>query len=334
MTSGALEKIVAQLFHLGAGQFGADVFGAGGVGGDEGEIDFVSLGAGEGDLGLFRLFLDALEGVGLFAEVHAVLAFELVENPVHDPVVPVVAAQMGVAIGGFDLENAVADFQDRDVEGAAAQVINRDFLVFLLVESVGQRGRGRLVNNAQDLQAGDASGVLGGLALGIVEIGGDGDDRLGDLFAQAHFGVGLELGEDHGRNFRRAELLGFAVHLDFHGDVAVGAGDHFVRDALEFLLHFAEFTAHEAFDGIDRVAGVGDGLPLGGVADQAFAGLGEGDHGRCGAFAFRVFQNHRFAAFHDGHARVGGSEINADNLRHNNSVSCFLSKLDAISFYN
>ena len=66
------------------------------------------------------------------------------------------------------------------------------------------------------------AGVLGGLALGIVEISGHGDDGLGDFFAEARFGVGLELGQNHRGNFRRAELLRLAVHFDFDGGVAVG----------------------------------------------------------------------------------------------------------------
>jgi hypothetical protein len=35
----------------------------------------------------------------------------------------------------------------------------------LLVQAVGERGRGRLVDDALDLEAGDLAGVLGGLAL-------------------------------------------------------------------------------------------------------------------------------------------------------------------------
>jgi hypothetical protein len=74
-----------------------------------------------------------LEGVRLLAQVHAVLFLKLVQNPIHDPAVPIVAAQVRVAVGGFDLEHAVADFQYRNIECAATQVIHGDFLVLLLV---------------------------------------------------------------------------------------------------------------------------------------------------------------------------------------------------------
>ena len=51
------------------------------------------------------------------------------------------------------------------------------------------------------------------------------------------------------------------------------AANHLVRNAFDLLLDFVEFAAHEALDRINRVARVGDGLPFGGVADQAFAGF-------------------------------------------------------------
>ena len=70
--------------------------------------------------------------------------------------VEVLAAEEGVAIGGLHLEHAVADFQDRDVESAAAKVVDRDRARSLLVQAIGERGRGRLVDDAQHFEAGDA----------------------------------------------------------------------------------------------------------------------------------------------------------------------------------
>jgi hypothetical protein len=75
-------------------------------------------------------------------------------------VVEVVAAQVGVAVGGLDLEDAVAQLQDRDVERAAAQVVDGDPLVLLFIQAVGQRGGRRLVDDPLDFQAGDAAASL------------------------------------------------------------------------------------------------------------------------------------------------------------------------------
>jgi hypothetical protein len=280
---GALEQRVGELLQPGAGEGLLDVLRPGGVGGDEGEVDVVGLGRGQGDLGLLGLLLEALEGVGLLAEVDAGVGLEFAQHPVDEGVVPVVAAEVGVAVGGLHLEHAVADLEHGDVERAAAEVIHGDLLVLLLVESVGERGGGGFVDDAQHLEPGDLAGVLGGLALGVIEIGGDGDDRLVDLFAELGFGVGLELGEDHRGDLGGAEALGFAVDVDLDGHVAVGGGDDLVGHALQFVLNLGELAAHETLDRENRVGRVGDGLAFGGLADQTLAILGEGHDGRGGA---------------------------------------------------
>ena len=70
--------------------------------------------------------------------------------------------------------------EDGDVEGAAAEVVDGEGAVLLALEAVGERRRGGLVEQAQHLEAGEAAGVLGGLALRVVEVGRHGDDRAAD----------------------------------------------------------------------------------------------------------------------------------------------------------
>ena len=118
---------------------------------------------------------------------------ELGREPVDDRLVEVVAAEVVVAGGRLDLEDAVADLEHGHVERAAAEVEDEDRLVGLLVEAVGQRGGGRLVDDALDVEAGDLAGVLGRLALVVVEVRGDGDDGAVDGLAEVGLGVGLEL---------------------------------------------------------------------------------------------------------------------------------------------
>jgi len=106
-----------------------------------------------------------------------VLLLHQLEEVLHNALVKVLAAQVGVPVGRDDLEHAVVDAKNRNVKGPAAQVENEDVLLarVLLVQAVGDgRGRG-LVDDAHDVEAGDGAGVLGGLALGVVEVGRDGD---------------------------------------------------------------------------------------------------------------------------------------------------------------
>src|SRR5205085_6325398 len=85
--------------------------------------------------------------------------------------------------------------------GAAAEVVYCDELFVVLVEPVGQSGRGRLVDDAAYVEAGEASGFLGGRALGVVEVRRHGDDRAFDRLAEEGFGGSLELAQDVRGNF-------------------------------------------------------------------------------------------------------------------------------------
>ncbi len=137
---------------------------------------------------------------------------ELGDDPLDDALIEVVAAEVGVAVGRLDLDDAFADFQDRDVERAAAEVVDGDRLVLLLVETVGQRRRGRLVDDAHDLEAGDLAGFLGGLALRVVEVGGHGDDGLASPRPEILLRGLLQLLQDHRGDFRRRVLLVERLH--------------------------------------------------------------------------------------------------------------------------
>ena len=55
---------------------------------------------------------------------------------------------MGVTVGRLHLDHAFAHLEDRDVEGTAAEVVDRDLLVGLLVQAVRQGRRRGLVDQA------------------------------------------------------------------------------------------------------------------------------------------------------------------------------------------
>ena len=313
----AVDEVGHQVLELGARQRGHEVLGvAVGVDGDVGQVDLGRARGGELDLGALRGLLEALQGLLVLGQVDALVLLELLEQPVDDALVEVVAAEVGVAVGGLDLEDAVAELEDGDVEGAAAEVVDRDLLVGLLVQAVGQRRGGGLVDDALDVEAGDAAGVLGGLALRVVEVGRHGDDGLGDGLAQVGLGVGLELLQRHGADLGRA--VGLAVGEGHHdavaGVVLLDLVGHQVDGALD--LGVVPAAADEALDGVDGVGRVGDGLALGDLAHEALALLAEGHHRGHGASALRGGDDGGLAALHDRDGRVGGAEVDTDDASH------------------
>ena len=312
-SDGAVHQVADQGFQLGAGELDHQVLGTGLVGGDEGQVHFRFHGGGQVLLGLFSGFFQALQGHAVLGQVDAVFLLEFFHQVVDDALVEVFAAQEGVTVGGEHFHHVVAHFQDGDIEGAAAQVEHGDLFVGLLVETVGQGGGRGFVDDTLHFQTGDAAGVLGGLTLGVVEVGGHGDDGFGHGFAQVSFGVGLQLGQDHGRNFRSG--VGAAVH--FHTGVAVGGGGDGVGGMFLPAVHFRRsvLAAHQTLDGEDGALGVGHGLTFGDLANQAFL-IGESNHGGSGAAALRIGDALGVLAFHDVDTGVGGPKVDADDFGH------------------
>ena len=187
----------------------------------------MGLGGGrEGALGALAGGTETAEGALVLAHVLAVAALEVLEEVVDHAVVEVLTAEVGVSGGGLDLEDALLDGKEGDVEGTSAEVEDEDvLLVALLVEAVGDGGGGGLVDDTEDVEAGDGAGVLGGLTLGVVEVGGDGDDGVLDLLAEVGLGDLLHLAQDHGGDLLGLELLLLALVVDLDDGGAAGAGD-------------------------------------------------------------------------------------------------------------
>ncbi len=148
----------------------------------------------------------ALEA-GDLPQVDPVLLGERVADEVEQQLVEVVAAELGVAVAGVDLDDAVLDLRQRDVERAAAQVVDQQPLHLGRVRVVGQHGGGRLVDDPDDLQAGQLARLAGRLPLAVVEERRDRDHRLRDRMPQRLLGAVLERPQDDGRDLLRRVLL-------------------------------------------------------------------------------------------------------------------------------
>ena len=271
----ALDQAVDQFLELGPTDGHLQVLRTVLVGRDERQVDVGLRGRTQFLLGLFAGFLQTLQRHRVLAQVDPLLFLELVGHVVDQDFVEVVTTQVRIATGADHFEDGHvtvlafgrSDFQDRDVERTATQVEDGDLLVGLLAQSVGQRGRRRLVDDPSHFQPGDLAGILGGLPLRVVEVRRHGDHGLVDLVSQVRLGRFLELAQHHRRDFLRRVLL--VARLDLH--VVVLAARDLVGHHLLFRLDFAVPSAHEALDRVDRLRGIGDGLPPRRFADQRFA---------------------------------------------------------------
>ncbi len=108
---------------------------------------------------------------------------------------------MCIAISRFNLDNIAAHFKHRDVKGPAAEVEYGNLLVLFFIKSIGERSRGRFIDDALHVETGNLPSSFGCAALVVVEVGGNGNDCLGNLLAELRFSIGLQFAQDHRRDF-------------------------------------------------------------------------------------------------------------------------------------
>ncbi len=246
---------------------------------DERKVDVRCGGSGKLLLGLLRSLFQSLESHLVAGQVNALRFLKLVDKPLGNAVVKVIAAQSRIAVGGKHLDHAVADLDDGHIKRTAAQVVYHDLLLFFIVKAVGQ-GRGRrLVDDPLYIQSGDLARVLGCLTLRVVKIRGNRDDRFCHGLAQIALRVRFQLLQDHSRDLLGSILLPVNIHL--------------------------VIASHMPFDGRDGLVSVGNRLALCRLAYQPLPCLCKRYDGRRGPDALRVGDNRRLAAFHNGHTAVG-----------------------------
>ena len=256
---------------------------------DEGQVDVRLFRGRKFVLGTLRSFFESLERHRIMRKVDAVFVFEELRQVTDDLVVEVLTAEERVAVGALHFEYAVTNFENRDIEGAAAKVEHHDLLVVVVLQPVGECRCGGLVDDALNVEPRDGAGFFRCLALRVVEVRRNGHNSIGHRFADVFRRGVFHLGENQRRN-----LLGRSMTVgNVDPRVIVFSRDDRKRRHLCEALDFE--TRHRASDqalaGKNSSFGVGDRLTLGDLTYELFTRARVGDHRRRCARALGVGDN-------------------------------------------
>jgi len=208
------------------------------------------------------------------------LPLELLLEMVKEVGIKVLPAQMSVSGSGLYGENTTLDVEEGNIESSTTEIVDKNVALLLRLastETVSDSSGSWLVDDTENVQASNGTGVLGGLSLVVVEVGWDGNDGLLDLLAELGLCNLLHLDEDHGGDLLGGEglLLTEVLDLDERATTLV---DNLEWPGLDVLLDggVIEAATDQTLDIEYGVGWVHGSLVLGGLTDQTLL-AGEGD---------------------------------------------------------
>src|SRR5690606_3079333 len=163
----------------------------------------------------------------------------------------------------------------------------------------------RLVNDPLHIQPGNLPGLLGGLALSIIEIRRHRDHSFRYRRTEIILGGSLHLLQDHRRNL----LRGIQTITDAYTYRVVIPTLNLVGDHLHFSRHIVVLLAHKALDRLNRVLRVRDSLAFCRVTHFAFTFpiIEKRNHRWGGPSSLAIGNHNGFVTLHDRHAGVGST---------------------------
>mmetsp|Transcript_13680 Transcript_13680/g.38745 ORF Transcript_13680/g.38745 Transcript_13680/m.38745 type:complete len:229 (-) Transcript_13680:248-934(-) len=196
-------------------------------------------------------------------------------------VVEVLTPEVRVACRGLHLQQPLLHRQKRNIERPAAEVEHHHgalggsvfafrLRLVQLIQAVRNGCRGRLVDDAEHLQAGDRTRIFRRLTLRVVEICRNRYDGLGDRMTQVVLCDLLQAPQESCADLLRTELAGLSLVLDLDdGPVGIVA-HHFEGPKLEVGLQsgVGKLPADEPLGIKHRVGGVHRHLIDGLLADE------------------------------------------------------------------
>ena len=197
---------------------------------------------------------------------------------------------MRIAVGSLNLNDTVSNFNNGHIKGTAAQVVYHDILLFFIVQTICQCSCGRLVDNTFYFQTCNFTCILGGLALCVIKICGNGNHSLIYLFSQIALRICLQLLQNHSGDLLGRILFPINVASIVRAHISLNRSYCFLR--------------------------IGHCLTLCRFSHKPLTCLSESHHRRRCPCSLSICDYGGFTPLHNSHTAICCTKVNTDNFTH------------------
>mmetsp|Transcript_47377 Transcript_47377/g.122564 ORF Transcript_47377/g.122564 Transcript_47377/m.122564 type:complete len:273 (-) Transcript_47377:287-1105(-) len=257
---------------------------------NERKVDLSLHGGRQLNLSLFSGLTEPLYGKTVFAEINTLFFLELGHQVIQKACVKVFTTKECVSVGSLHFENSVGHLKDGDIESTTTKIVHGKKLL-VLVHSVSKSGSCGLVDDSCDIKASNATSILSGSSLAVVEVRRHRDDGI--LYVATEMSLSSLL---HFSKNKSSDLSGgVLLTLSLYPGVTVGSrhnleGNHFLVLLCKRVLVTA---TNQTLCGIECVFRVGHSLTLGWDTDKLLAVVCESNNRGSGPHTLSILNHFR-----------------------------------------
>lgn len=258
---------------------------------DERKVDLGMMRGRKLDIGILGRLIEEMKGKIVVIKVDENLIIEIGKKILEKKNIEVLKEKESVEIGGIKLKKEVEDLKKRKVESKEEKVIERDGIELDIVEKIGKRRRGRIVDDEKKLKKGDIEGIIGGMKMGVVEVGRKSDEGMSKGLEKVGLRSLINIMKDNGGDMRRRIF----IEVKIEKGIEIVEIEDIVRKKIIVIgeNRIVIEKENKEIEGKKGELRVGEGMKIRRMKREELVKIGEGDDRRGGEWKLWILNEIR-----------------------------------------
>lgn len=258
---------------------------------DERKVDLGMMRGRKLDIGILGRLIEEMKGKIVVIKVDENLIIEIGKKILEKKNIEVLKEKESVEIGGIKLKKEVEDLKKRKVESKEEKVIERDGIELDIVEKIGKRRRGRIVDDEKKLKKGDIEGIIGGMKMGVVEVGRKSDEGMSKGLEKVGLRSLINIMKDNRGDMRRRIF----IEVKIEKGIEIVEIEDIVRKKIIVIgeNRIVIEKENKEIEGKKGELRVGEGMKIRRMKREELVKIGEGDDRRGGEWKLWILNEIR-----------------------------------------